>query len=198
MTALLRPALTALLAVLIWAPALSAAPTRYVLDARASDVAFLFDLEGTRQRGTMPVRSADVVIDTANLAASRVDVSVDAAGARTQLFFATDAMKGPQVLDTDRFPVIRFVSTAIQLGAGGRLSDGASVSGNLTIRGVTRPVRLQASLYRQRGSSAGDLRELSFRLKGRISRAEFGAAGFRELVRDGVELDIRAVIRKAQ
>ncbi|MEM7318167.1 MAG: YceI family protein [Pseudomonadota bacterium] len=178
------------------APGVWAAPTRYVLDRQASSVDFIFLLSGQRQRGTMPVLSADIRIDAKNLTRSRVDVVVDVTSARTGLIFATQAMKGKNVLNAAAFPTIRFASTAIRLGPGGRLSDGAQIRGNLTMRGVTRPVVLAAAVYRPPGSRPDELDQLSVRLTGVVSRSSFGASGFPDLVDDPVQLDIRALIRK--
>lgn len=179
------------------AHAAQAKPTRYTLDTQTSSVGFFFTLSGTAQRGTMPVKRADIIIDPQDLTASTVDVLVDVARARTGLFFATQAMTGAEVLDADRFPTIRFVSTRVQLGAGGRISDGARITGDLTVRGVTRPITLEASLYRRPGSAADDLRQLMIRLRGQISRSVFGASGYSDLVNDAVTLDINATVNQA-
>lgn len=178
------------------AGALGAAPTRYRLDTSASRVGFRFVLNGAEQAGTMPVRQAEIVVDPDNLAASRVDVSVDVRGAQTPFGFATRALLAPEVLDADTFPTIRFVSRSVRLGPDGRLSGGAEISGQLTVRGVTRPVTLRADLYRARGSAPDDLSELQIHLGGEISRTAFGATGYPALVQDTVGLDIVAVIRR--
>ena len=107
----------------------AAAPTRYRLDAQASHVGFQFVLNGVAQSGTMPVRAAEIMIDPANLAASRVDVSVDIASAHTGLIFATRALVGAEMLDAARFPTIRFTSDKVQLASDGRLSGGARIAG---------------------------------------------------------------------
>jgi polyisoprenoid-binding protein YceI len=72
------------------------------------------------------------------------------------------------------------------------------VVGNLTIRGVTRPVRLAAQLYRQKGTAEGDRSRLSIRLTGSVSRAAFGATGWADLVGDTVAIDILARIARAE
>ena len=172
-----------------------AAPLRYRLDAAASRVGFRFVLNGAEQTGMMPVRSASIVIDPANLGASQVDVSVDVAGTRTGLIFATRALVGPEVLDAGRFPTIRFRSDKVQLARDGRLSGGARIAGQLTMRARTLPVTLVANLYRARGSEPDDLSELQVQLSGQLSRSAFGASGYANLVEDAVILDILAVIR---
>ncbi|NIZ59664.1 hypothetical protein DL239_01605 [Sedimentitalea sp. CY04] len=170
------------------------APIRYQLDPDHSQVGFRFKLNGTTQSGSMPVERADITVDPQNLSASRVDVTVTAARARTGLIFITQAMTSPEVLDTAQFPTIRFVSRRIALGASGRISNGARITGDLTLRGITRPITLQAALYRQRGTAPDDLRQLDVVLSGGLNRNHFGASGFPNLVADTVALDIRARI----
>ncbi|WP_050931412.1 YceI family protein [Aestuariivita boseongensis] len=172
-----------------------ARPTPYVLDPGASHVGFSFRLMGGLQRGDMPVTRADLVVDPADLAASTADVIVNPARARTGFFFVTDTLKSPAVLDTARFPDIRFTSTAVRLAPTGRLSDGAALIGNLTVRDVTRPVTLDAALFRPPGTAPDDLSVLTITLNGQISRAAFGATGYPEAVDDTIWLEITATIR---
>lgn len=171
-----------------------AAPTRYSLVEKASNVGFRFFLSGAPIQGSMPVQAAKISIDPANLSASQVDVTLNVAKAKTALFFATDALVSAGVLDAKQFPTIRFVSQSITLASDGRLSDGARVHGSLTLRGVTRPITLNADVLRAPGSAEDDLSNLIVRLDGSLSRATFGATGFSDLVTDTVELDILAVI----
>ena len=173
---------------------LQATPVRYRLDAAASTVGFHFTMNGVAQAGSMPVLRAEIVIDPDDLAASRIDVTVDVTRAQTPFIFATQALVGPDVLDAARFPTIRFVSHKVQLAADGRLSGGARITGLLTIRGQTRMVTLKAGVFRPQGSAPEDLSRLQARLTGTISRAAFGATGYPGLVQDEVILDIHAVV----
>ena len=154
---------------LVQAPA-HAAPESYRLDASRSTVSFTYDLDGAAKTGRMPVRSADLLLDLDNVSASRVLVTLDAHAARAGFILATEAMKSRQVLDTARFPDIHFRSTRIR----GDLRS-ATVTGELTLRGVTRPVTLEARLFRQRGTQANNHNNLVVELTGDISRAAFGA-----------------------
>ena len=132
-----------------------------------------------------------MVLDLDNVPRSQVDVTLDARRAKAGFIFATQTMKGPEVLHTNQFPEIVFRSTSIS----GDL-NGASVKGNLTVRGVTRPVTLQAGLFRQSGTEIGDRSKLIVQLKGSISRAAFGADGFPGFVDDRIDLNIIARIEK--
>lgn len=168
-----------------------AAPERYRLDTGRSQVGFTYQFNAAPRTGMMPVKSADMRIDLDNIPASQVTVTLDARAARAGFVFATTAMKSPQVLDTARYPDIHFSSTRIT----GDLS-GATVTGDLTIRGITRPVTLQAGLYRQRGTAEGDRRRLTILLIGAVSRAAFGATGYPGYVGDTIALRILARIER--
>ncbi|MEM8654029.1 MAG: YceI family protein [Pseudomonadota bacterium] len=170
------------------------APTPYRLGTGGAAITYTFTLNGTPVKGTVPVSQADLKVDPNNLVASTAMVSADVRRARTGLIFATEALKSASVLDADAHPMARFRSTRVRLGPGGRISDGASVDGDLTLRGVTRPVRFDASLFRARGSSADDFSALTVKLAGRLDRRDFGATGFANLVEDTVGIDIVAEI----
>ena len=172
-----------------------AAPRRYELDVEKSRVGFTYILSNALQQGQMPISRADLRIDPFNLGDSTADVIVNPDGARTGFFFATEALKSASVLNTAQFPEIHFVSRAVRLAPTGRLSDGAALVGDLTVRGVTRPITLKAQLFRPPGSAPDDLSALTITLKGQISRSAFGATGFAYIVADTVGLDITAAIR---
>lgn len=192
-----RRSLFMALAALPFATAAFGAPVRYALQAKRSSVGFVYQLSGDASKGSMPVRRADVAIDFDNLARSTIDVEVDVRRAKTGFIFATEALKAKSVLDAKNHPTIRFRSTKIRLGGRGSLSDGAQIDGLLTIKGTTKPVTLQAALFRQAGTKEGDLSRLSFQVKGRVSRAAFGATGYADLVADAIDLDIVARVSRA-
>ncbi len=172
-----------------------ARPMRYALAPDAARVGFIYVVSGGEQTGQMPITRADVIIDPVDMSASTVDVVLNPAGVRTGFFFATEALKSQSMLDTNQFPDIRFTSTEVQLSPSGRLSDGATLIGDLTVRDVTRTVTLEAALFRPRGTAPDDLSVLTIMLKGAISRSAFGASGYGDLVDDTVRLDIEATIR---
>ena len=170
-----------------------AAPVAYFIDTNETEVGFSYRLAATRGLGVMPIDGADLRLDFKKVSRSKVSVVMNAAGASTGLPFVTNAMKGETVLDTKRFPQIRFVSTSV---SGGR--TGVVVRGNLTIRGTTRPVDLSARFFRKPDRDPGDLSRLTIQLEGEVSRAAFGAGGFPDLVGDTIKLRILATIDRAQ
>lgn len=184
--------LTLCLALLLATPAL-AAPAKYALDEQASTVAFETDFGPDRITGKMPVTRADLTLDFDKVANSNVAVTLDVSNAQASFPFAAQAMKGPKVLDARSYPEITFASTSVR-----KAGEGATVEGNVTIRGVTRPMTLAAQIYRAQGSEAGDLSHLTVRLTGAVNRSDFGATGWNDMVGDQVRLDILARIARVE
>lgn len=168
---------------------LAAAPVPYAIEAAKSSVGFETDFGPDKITGTMPVTRADLVLDFANAANSTVAVTLDIAGASASFPFASQALKGPKVLDAASYPEITFASTSVR-----PKGDGAEVKGNVTIRGVTRPMILSAQIYRQDGFVEGDFSHLSVLLTGAVNRSDFGATGWADMVGDAVRLRILARI----
>lgn len=179
------------IALVLMAGSAMAEPAHYRLDTKASVVGFKTGFAGGPITGQMPVSKADLTLDFDSVANSKISVTLDASRAQASFPFAAQAMKGSDVLDTARHPNILFVSRSVK-----RNGDGAMVDGDLTIRGVTHPVRLAAQLYRQQGYAEGDLSHLTIRLTGTVSRSDFGATGWADMVADTVALDILARIAR--
>jgi polyisoprenoid-binding protein YceI len=188
-----RPAFRALALFLALAPAAPAAPVAYVLDPDASTVAFETDFGPDLITGAIPLILADLSLDFDNLANCTVAVELDVTGATASFPFAAQALKGPKVLDAAAHPRMRFTSTRVtRAGASG---EAAAITGDLTIRGVTRPVTLEARLFRPRGSAPDALDRLTVQLTGAVNRSDFGATGWSDLVGDEVRIIITARIR---
>lgn len=163
---------------------------RYALDPERSVVEFTYARNGVAQTGTMPVTSADLLIDFARVARSEAAVKLDVSGTKTGDFFATQALKGASVLDTQNHPEAHFQSTSVT----GSLREGAQITGDVTLRGVTRPLTLAAEIYRLPDTAEDDLDTLQVILTGSLMRSDFGATGFPEMVADEITLRIIAFI----
>lgn len=169
-----------------------AEPRAYAIDRTQTSVDFVWRLGADAVTGSIPLLDADVVLDFQNGGNSLITVDLDAAHAVAGFPFATQAIRGPKIFASDDFPMIRFVSTGIQ-----RDGTTADLSGNITIRGVTRPAVMHAELFRQQGTEPSELDHLAIHLTGRVNRSDFGASGWPDMVGDEVELRIRAYIDRA-
>ncbi len=179
-----------------WATSAYSASKSYEIVADESRVSFIFTVSGVPNSGTIPIETADIRVDTDNLARSTAKVTADIGKIRSGLIFMTEAIKSAELLDAARHPTVSFISKRVQLGAEGRISEGARIDGDLTLRGVTRPISLDATLSRPAGTRPDDLSVLYIRLTGTLNRTAYGATGYAGLADDTVSLDIRAEIRE--
>ena len=182
-----RPTIVALLALLAL-PA-QAATTAYQMDPANSTVAFETDFGPDQITGSIPLEKADLKLDFGNVKNCTVEVALDVTGAQASFPFAAQALKGPKVLDAKDHPRMTFTSTSVK-GEG----DAAQVTGNLTLRGVTKEVTLKAQLFRPQGSAATDRDHLTVKLSGSVNRSDFGATGWSDMVGDQVRILITARI----
>ncbi len=178
-----------ILPLILFASPMAAAPVDYTLDAAGSRVQYRVPMGGNEIFGTMPVQSARIALDFEMASNSRVSVTLNAAGATASFPFAAQALKGATVLNTAQHPRVTFETTRFRANG-----NNAEVDGNITIRGVTRPITLRGGLFRERGQSTGDRSELLVRLTGAVNRSDFGASGYADAVGDKVELEILAKI----
>jgi polyisoprenoid-binding protein YceI len=189
-----RHALIALLTALALTPALQTSAARaaaidYALDPSASTVAFETDFGPDLITGSIPLKVADLHLDFDNVTNCTVAVELDVSGAKASFPFAAQALKGPKVLDAKAHPRMIFESTSVR-----RAGEAADISGNLTIRGITKPVTLRAEIFRPAGSDPDDYGQLTVRLTGRVNRSDFGATGWSDMVGDEVRIIITARI----
>jgi polyisoprenoid-binding protein YceI len=77
-------------------------------------------------------------------------------------------LQSPDFFDTQRHPELRFISTSVEQDG-----DDVVVQGDLTIRGVTRPVELRGSYTGHDNDPWGNER-IGLELVGTIDRTDFG------------------------
>lgn len=187
-----RLVLAFILALGIARPA-AAAPVAYAYDPEGSAVTAEADYGRTVVRARLPVAEADLAIDFERVANSRFAVVLRADRARSNIPFAARAIMGESVLDAANHPQIRFESTRVASAGEGRVT----VTGQATLRGVTREVTLDAVIYRPPGSDPGVRDDLTVLITGTISRAAFGASGHAGSVGDAVRLRILLHVLRA-
>lgn len=126
--------------------------------------------------------------------ASSVQVTLPLSGLDALVPDLTEHLRGPEFFDAARHPAISFRSTKVEAVGTGRLQ----VTGELTIRGTTRSVVLDASLNKQ-GLGRNGQPKVGFDATARIRRSDFGVARFVPNVSDEVELRIstEALVPKA-
>ncbi|NTV10566.1 MAG: YceI family protein [Zoogloea sp.] len=121
-----------------------AAPESYTIDSAHTFPSYeVRHLGFSVQRGRFNSTSGKVVLDRAARTGS-VDVKIDAASISTGNPALEKHLRSEEFFGVDKYPVISFKSTAMKFD-GDKL---ASVEGNLTMHGVTRPVTLAVTDFR--------------------------------------------------
>ena len=137
-------------------------------------------------------------LDPASGQAGNASLSIDVASINTDNDRRNAHLKSPDFFNADSFPKITFQSTSIQKLTGNKYK----VNGNLTMRGVTKPVTLDGELAGTRQTPRGWLAALS--LTGTVKRKDFGLMWDRvtegvAIVADDItlQIDIEAAEAKA-
>jgi len=118
----------------------TAAGTRtYDIDSSHSSAQFkVRHLMVSNVRGEFGHISGQVVIDEVDVSRSSVDVTIDASTVNTHDAKRDEHLRSGDFFDVAAYPTITFKSKRVQAGKGGDLF----VTGDLTIRGITREVTL--------------------------------------------------------
>jgi polyisoprenoid-binding protein YceI len=174
-------------------PTAQVAAGTYQVDANHTQVTWTVNHMGfSMLSGQFGASGGSITVDPANPAATKLDVSFDVnALSTTSAPFATH-LKSKDFFDAAQFPTARFVATAVQM-QGGR----GTVTGNLTIKGVTKPVTLQAEFVGAGANPMNKKVNFGFRATGSINRSDFGVGAYAPVVSDKVDLTINAAFAAA-
>jgi polyisoprenoid-binding protein YceI len=123
----------------------------------------------TLVRGRFTAFSGTVGLDPLHLGATQIDVDIDASSVDTAMPERDTHLRSEDFFDVERHPQIRFRSRGATVLAAGRYT----VHGDLTIRGITQPVRLDVDVYGRAPDLLGNAR-LGLRATARVNRALWG------------------------
>jgi polyisoprenoid-binding protein YceI len=172
----------------------------YAADAGHTMVVWQVDHFGfSKYSGIFGDVTGTLVIDPANPAASKVDVTIPVAKVTTASAGLTGHLlrAGKDGGKPDFFGAApadaKFVSTRVVLDDEG---DEATVIGNLTLNGVTKPVTLDVDFHGAGTNPYNKKPTIGFEAEGKIRRSDFGIAYGIPAVSDEVELEIHAAFEK--
>jgi polyisoprenoid-binding protein YceI len=149
----------------------------------------------SKVRGRFTRFNGTLNLDEADLSRSVVEATIDAASIDTGTAQRDDHLRSPDFFDAERFPALRFRSTRID-----RDGDRYRVTGELTIRDVTREVVLDVE-YGGRARDPWGNERAGFIASASLNRKDFGLAWNQVLEAGGVlvgdrvdiELEIQGV-----
>ncbi len=141
----------------------------FTVDAVHSQVMFKVRHLGiSTVTGRFGTFSGTFQIDPATGQAGAAQLSIDVASVNTDNERRNGHLKSADFFAADSFPKMTFVSTGIQKVSGNKYK----MNGNLTIRGVTKPIVLDAELAGTRQTAEGWLAAVN--MTGTVKRKEFG------------------------
>ena len=120
-------------------------------------------------RGHFTEVTASGNLDPANPEASSVEVSINTASLKTHNEQRDNDLRSSNFLEVDKYPTVTFKSTRIEPAG----KDQYRMTGDLTIKGTTRPVTLKVLRYGEINDERMGHR-LAYSAEGEINRKEFG------------------------
>lgn len=131
----------AVLATSAFAVAARAEAEKFDIDPTHSQAGFSVRHFFSRVPGRFNEMSGTILFDRKNLANSSVDVTIPTASINTENERRDGHLRSPDFFDAASFPTLTFKSTRVIPGKDGKFQ----IEGNLTMRGVTKKVVLDAT-----------------------------------------------------
>lgn len=165
----------------------AAARSRYVFDQTRGQLEFMARHLGVlTSTGRFDDFSCDLLIDPDHPLTTQVEATIRTRAVSLSYPGAVDLLRSPAFFDVDQFPEATFNGAATGEGT---LSHFV-LAGNLTIRGVTRPLRLEARLLDRRRDPASGKDIAAFSAAGDMKRSEFGMTAEQAAISDTIRLAV--------
>ena len=159
----------------------------YKVDSYHTQVEFSLSHFGfTNYAGLLAGVTGSLQLDPAHLTAAKLDVTIPIQSITTTVPKLTDELKGAQWFDSEKFPAATFTSTKVVSSGNGE----ATITGNLTLHGVTQPVVLHAHFIGAGVNPIDKAYTVGFEATTTIKRSEFGVSAYVPAIGDDVELTL--------
>jgi polyisoprenoid-binding protein YceI len=127
-----------------------------------------------------------ISVDNAKPADSSVNVTIPLASLNTNVKALDEHLKTPDFFDAEKYPNITFKSTKVQaLG-----KNKYKITGNLTVKDVTKPVVLDAVLNKQGVHPMTKAQSIGFNATTSFNRSAFGVGAYVPNVGDKITVNI--------
>lgn len=184
-----------LAAILLFSAGIADATTSYnfTIDPGASSVDAKVAFMGIGNRkAVFPAVRGTVALSPATMDRINLDVTIDATQLRADDRLTTNRLKGESFFNVARYPTVRFEGTDLKMAT----PTSGVVRGNLTARGVTRPVALNISFSAPPTATAA-LQGIGLTGVTTINRKDFGMNAYSLIVGKNVTISIRTKLLPA-
>ncbi|MGA8441674.1 MAG: YceI family protein [Candidatus Sulfotelmatobacter sp.] len=189
----MKPILLAVIAVMLGVPVV-AQSSAWHLDPPHSSAQFAVRHLGiSTVRGTFTKLSGTARYDAADPKNNSVEVTIDTASVDTRVEMRDNDLRSDHFFDVQKFPTMTFRSTKIE-SAG---TDKLKITGDLTIRGITKPVTLDVDGPSKPVNDGQGHSRMGVSAAGILNRTDFGMTGYQGVVGNEVMLTIDAELVQA-
>jgi len=150
------------------------------IDVAHSEVTFRIRHFMTRVSGTFTDWSGSIQADPANWGGGAVNVTINTASIDTRQERRDADLRSERFFNADSFPTITFVSRSVA-----QVGDSLTITGDLTMRGVTKPVVLKGAAL---GVLEGERPRAGFEVVTTLNRLDYGVSWNRMLEGGGAML----------
>lgn len=170
---------------LLSAPVLA---TTYTLEPNYTQVVFNWDHLGYSFPTAQLARGVGTLdFDGMDPASARVEVRFPLAQIASGVPDLDEHLKSEDFFHVAKYPDAVFKSTKVEKGMG---ADRLRVTGNLTMRGVTRPLTLDVRILKVGSNARTGIATVGFNATAKLKRSDFGLGAFVPQVGDEIELTI--------
>jgi polyisoprenoid-binding protein YceI len=166
------------------------AAEKFSVDADHSKVGFSVTLIGvTEVEGRFSDFSGTIMYDETDLTKSSVTAIIKTASINTGSSFRDKDLKAAPFFDSDKFPTIRFQSTAIR-----KQGSDYVMAGLLTIRGVSKEIQAPLIWRQHKMNDPWKNSRIAFDSRLKLNRKDFGVLGpsfWNEGIANTVDIDLR-------
>ena len=180
----------------LFAASAFAAPVTYKLDPNHTNVIAQWSHFGfSNPSAHFGKVDGTLVYDADNVPASSVQVTLPLSGLQAFVPDFNEHLASADFFDVAKFPAATFKSTKVEAAGEGKLK----VTGDLTLKGVTKPVVLDVALNKSGVQPMAKREAIGFDATATIKRSDFGLGMYAPNVSDEVKLRIttEAVVPKA-
>lgn len=176
---------TLALATLVAAPAFASTET-YVVDGTHTFPRFEYNHLGYSTQVQRFTKTSGTITWNRAAKTAAVDVTIDAKSVDTGYALFNEHIQGTDYFDTANHPTITFKSTAVKFDG----EKPVSIDGNLTIKGVTRPVTLAVTSFQEMPHPMLKKPAIGANAVAKVKRSEFNAGKNAPYVSDDVTIHI--------
>ena len=164
-----------------------AAPVTYKLDPTHTNVIATWNHFGfSNPSANFGQADGTLVYDADKVSASSVQVTLPLTGLSALADQFYDHLTSDKWFDAAKYPAATFKSTRVEAAGEGKLK----VTGDLTIKGITKPVVLDVTLNKAGEHPMKKVPAIGFDATATVKRSDFGVGAYAPMVSDEVALKI--------